>query len=214
MTPQLQAERAEALLQLPRISDAERDEKLFLQQGLAIAEKLTASTISFVHFINEREQTIELVSWSESTLNAYCEAAYTSHYPVSEAGIWVDALHQRQPLIINDYATYPHKKGLPPGHAALIRMVVVPVFEQQQVVMLLGLGNSPQPYTDEDLLSAQLIANELWNIACNRRRLQSLNETRDLLIRTQQMAHVGGWELEHSSGRLIWTDETYRIFEL
>ncbi len=35
-----------------------------------------------------------------------------------------------------------------------------------------------------------------------------------LLSQTQRAAHVGGWELDPASGRLYWTDETYRIHEV
>lgn len=35
-----------------------------------------------------------------------------------------------------------------------------------------------------------------------------------LLKRTQQLARIGGWELDLESNRLIWTEETYRIHEL
>jgi diguanylate cyclase (GGDEF)-like protein/PAS domain S-box-containing protein len=35
-----------------------------------------------------------------------------------------------------------------------------------------------------------------------------------LMARTQAIGHVGGWEVECRSGRLFWTDETYRIHDL
>jgi diguanylate cyclase (GGDEF)-like protein/PAS domain S-box-containing protein len=35
-----------------------------------------------------------------------------------------------------------------------------------------------------------------------------------LMQRTQAIGHVGGWEVECRSGRLFWTDETYRIHDL
>ena len=35
-----------------------------------------------------------------------------------------------------------------------------------------------------------------------------------LMQRTQAIGHVGGWEVECHSGRLFWTDETYRIHDL
>lgn len=32
------------------------------------------------------------------------------------------------------------------------------------------------------------------------------------LNKTQEMAHLGSWELDNQTGRLIWSDEVYRIF--
>lgn len=34
------------------------------------------------------------------------------------------------------------------------------------------------------------------------------------LNKTQELAHLGSWELNHQTGQLIWSDEVYRIFGL
>lgn len=41
-----------------------------------------------------------------------------------------------------------------------------------------------------------------------------LDKTLDVLNETGRIAKVGGWEFEIATGDLIWTDETYSIFEL
>lgn len=114
-TPALQSRRAEALLELPRVAE-EVDEVAFLQRGQELAEELTGSCIAFIHFVNDDEETIELVTWSRRTLRDYCKAVFDRHYPVSQAGLWADALRQHQPLICNDYAA-DARHGLPEGHA-------------------------------------------------------------------------------------------------
>ena len=43
---------------------------------------------------------------------------------------------------------------------------------------------------------------------------EKLLEREARLNKTQEMAHVGSWELDIASGRLIWSDEVYRIFGL
>lgn len=47
-----------------------------------------------------------------------------------------------------------------------------------------------------------------------RRLADDLQQSKDLLARSQEIAHVGTWELDLKSGRLVWTDEVYRIFGL
>ena len=47
-----------------------------------------------------------------------------------------------------------------------------------------------------------------------RQLAQELMQSRDLLARSQEIAHIGTWELDLNSGRLIWTDEVFRIFGL
>ena len=41
-----------------------------------------------------------------------------------------------------------------------------------------------------------------------------LSRTSELLSRTNEMAQVGGWELDMKTQRLIWSDEVYRIHDL
>jgi len=168
------ARRAEAMLALPRMVE-ELDETDFLQQGLELTEDLTGSRISFLHFVNEDEQIIELVTWSRRTLQQYCNVAHDIHYPVKDAGIWADALRRREPVVFNDYAAYPDKQALPEGHAELIRLISVPVIENGKVVMLVGVGNRADVYTTLDVETVQLIANEIHSILQRRRFVDTLS---------------------------------------
>ena len=175
-----QTQRAEALLQLPRLAE-ELDEQAFMQHSLTLAEGLTGSLVSFMHFVNDDEDTIELVAWSQQTIAHYCQATFDRHYPVSSAGVWADAVRQRAPVVCNDYASYPGKKGLPDGHAELVRFVSVPVIENGKVVMLTGVGNSPTAYNKFDLESVQLLSNDVWRTVQRRRDQQDLIQQKALL---------------------------------
>jgi two-component system, cell cycle sensor histidine kinase and response regulator CckA len=184
-----QVRRAEVLRELPALADR-YDERTFLQHGMERAEELTGSTISFVHFIQEDGEQIELVAWSRRTLEEYCTAAYDSHYPVSKAGIWADALRVRHPVIFNDYAGYPHKHGLPEGHSPLQRLISVPVVEDGRVVMLAGVGNKVSEYTAFDSETVELIASAMWQIARKARTEQVVHEAAARLDRLTK--HVPG----------------------
>jgi PAS domain S-box-containing protein len=169
----LQAERAAILLDLPYQS-YRLSEQQFMQYALSQIEALTDSQIAFMHFLNEDGEGIELVAWSKDTLAKYCTATFDNHYPLSQAGIWADAARQKQTVIINDYATAENRKGLPPGHSALLRLVCVPVLEEGRVRMITGLGNKATLYTETDVESIQLISNEVWRIVGQRRAEQAL----------------------------------------
>jgi two-component system sensor histidine kinase/response regulator len=169
----LQSERAHAILGLPQAAER-MDETAFLQYGQELAEQLTGSEIAFTHVVHDDQDTIELVAWSCRTMDAYCTAAYDRHYPVSEAGVWADALRQRAPVVVNDYAAGPDKHGLPVGHSELARLISVPVMDADKVVMLAGVGNKADPYTDLDVESLLLIANAVWRVAQHRRSLGAL----------------------------------------
>lgn len=170
----LSTQRAQALLQLPKVSE-EFSEADFMQRGMEFAEDLTGSTIAFVHFVNDDEQSIDVVAWSRRTLEHYCHAAYEEHYPVSRAGIWADAVRTRQPVIFNDYPNYPNKHGLPEGHSELIRLISVPVIENGKVVMVTGVGNKSTDYIELDVETVQLFANDIWRIV-QRKRIEKKAE--------------------------------------
>ncbi len=170
-----QNKRAEALLELPKVAE-ELDETAFMQRGLELAEELTNSCVSFIHFVHNDQQAVELVTWSHSTLEQYCAAVHDKHYPVNEAGIWADALRLRKPVVFNDYPEYEHKRGLPEGHAELKRLISLPLIENDKVVMLAGVGNKGMDYTDLDVETVQLIANEVWRVVQRKRTNSQLRK--------------------------------------
>ena len=124
----------------------------FLVELLDEAEVLTNSKIGFYHFIDEDQENINLQAWSTNTTKHLCDIEIEDHhYPVSKAGVWVDALKKRQPVIHNDYDSLKHKKGLPKGHAPISRELVVPVMKNNKVAALLGVGNKLSNYNETDL---------------------------------------------------------------
>jgi PAS domain S-box-containing protein len=48
-----------------------------------------------------------------------------------------------------------------------------------------------------------------------RKRIEeALRSKEEQLVRSQQIAHLGSWELDLGTNQLIWSDEVFRIFEL
>ncbi|HEX5739800.1 MAG TPA: ATP-binding protein [Hydrogenophaga sp.] len=54
----------------------------------------------------------------------------------------------------------------------------------------------------------------LQDITESRRAEMSLKQSEARLKETQRLAHVGGWELNPATKVVLWSDETYRIFEV
>ncbi len=52
------------------------------------------------------------------------------------------------------------------------------------------------------------------DITARRRAEQTLGQTLALLARSEEISHVGSWELDRVTGQLVWSDEVYRIFGL
>jgi two-component system sensor histidine kinase/response regulator len=202
----LLARRATAMLELPKLSDG-ADEREFMRHGLELAEQLSGSRIAFMHFINDDQQHIELAAWSRNTVANYCTAAFDSHYPISQAGIWADALRRRAPVVFNDYAAYPDKRGLPEGHAPLHRLISVPVIANGTVQALAGVGNKETDYTQTDVETLQLIAEEVWNILLRRRAVGALRESEARLRGLVEQPIAGMYMFQ--DGRLVYANSRF-----
>ncbi|MFZ1377093.1 MAG: PAS domain S-box protein [Geothrix sp.] len=149
-----------------------------LRATLDEAERLTGSCIGFFHFMEEDQETLTLQAWSTRTQDEFCQAeGHGMHYAVDKAGVWVDAVHARKPVIHNDYASLPHKKGMPEGHATVLRELVVPVLREERIVALLGVGNKPFPYGNRDLQTVQRLADLAWDIAERKRSEVALHQS-------------------------------------
>jgi len=152
-------------------------EKELLQHGIDEATRLTDSEIGYLHFVNEDQETIRLATWSTGMLRQ-CTAAHDDHYPISQAGVWADSVRFLKPVVHNDYQALPDRQGYPQGHAHLVRHIGVPVIEQGQVRMLLGVGNKVVDYDESDVRELQLIGNDLWRIYTRRRAELELAEAK------------------------------------
>ncbi|KAF0128409.1 MAG: PAS/PAC sensor hybrid histidine kinase [Bacteroidetes bacterium] len=135
-----------------------------LNYSIELGIQLTNSEIGFFHFVNYDQETISLQTWSAKTMEICNVPKLDTHYPISKAGVWVDCFYQKKPVFHNDYSSLTHKKGMPEGHAALTRVLSVPVIIKNKVVAIFGVGNKKLDYdkTDADFLS--LFAENVWNV--------------------------------------------------
>ena len=165
-----------------------------MQKALDEICELTGSPIGFYHFVNEDQNSLALQAWSTRTLEEYCQAEGAGrHYPIADAGVWADCIHQKKPVIHNDYASLPHRKGLPKGHAALLRELVVPILRDNKVVSVLGVGNKASAYDDQDVRLVNYIADIIWTIIEHKRngeQIQHLNDQLKRLAMTDELTSL------------------------
>jgi PAS domain S-box-containing protein len=207
-----QARRVEALLALPVAAET-LDEREFMQYGMEQAEQLSGSRIAFIHLVLDDQETIELVTWSRATLEHYCQAVADTHYPISQAGIWADALRRRAPVVFNDYAAAPGPHGLPEGHAHLERLISVPVIEGGLVRMIAGVGNKADNYNAQDVETVQLIANTIWRMVSRRRLDAALRESEILNRSTLDSVNAEIVVLD-PKGKITAVNQPWRRFAL
>jgi PAS domain S-box-containing protein len=178
-----QRDQAENILQtrlrLMQFADAHTLDEL-LQFTLDEIETLTGSTIGFFHFLEADQKTLWLQAWSTNTLQNMCKAeGKDSHYDVEQAGVWADAVRQRQPIIHNNYAALPHRKGMPEGHALVVREMVIPIMREDKVMAILGMGNKPQDFTANDVELVATLADFAWDIVEHKRAENALRKSEE-----------------------------------
>lgn len=184
-----------------------------LQNTLDEVGALVNSPIGFYHFVDADQQTLTLQAWSTATLETYCEAEGVGmHYGIDKAGVWVDCVHQRRPVIHNDYAALPHRKGLPEGHASLNRELVVPIFRRGLIVAILGVGNKPGDYTAQDMEIVTFFADLAWTIVERKQAEDALQEANERFSLAARAASMGVWELDLLNNLLTWDDQVFQLY--
>ncbi len=150
-----------------------------LTRVLDEAELLTSSSIGFFHFVDDDGNNLRLQAWSSSTTEKFCKAeGKGQHYPLEMAGVWADCAREKKPVVHNDYASLSGRKGLPDGHAPVLRELTVPLLRDERVVAIIGVGNSPFEYTNDDAESISRLADVTWEIVQSKRSLEALREAK------------------------------------
>lgn len=175
-------------------------EQELVQRGIDLAVELTDSTIGYLHFVNDDQRTIELVTWSRGTLQ-YCTAVFDRHYPIDAAGVWADTARLGRAVIHNAYQKLPDRRGYPEGHAHLLRHLGVPVIVDGACRMLVGVGNRDTPYGDADAEMLERVACRIWSVVERRRALDALARAEARARELQHIASVAGWMWDPGEGR-------------
>ena len=184
--------------------------KELLVATLDLAEELTGSQIGFFHFVEDDQTTLWLQAWSTNTVAKMCTAEGAgSHYPIDQAGIWADCVRTGKPVVHNDYASAPGRKGLPSGHAPVVRELTVPVLRAGRVRAVLGVGNKPSAYDDADVADVSTLADLAWDIAARKRAEEALAVS-EARYRGLFDTMMDGLVVVDMAGTLQEFNETYR----
>jgi signal transduction histidine kinase len=166
----------QARLRLLEFADSHSMDEL-LTATLDELEALTGSTIGFYHFVESDQETLSLQNWSTNTLKNMCTAAGKgSHYDIAKAGVWTDCVRERRPIVHNDYASLPHRKGMPEGHAPVVREVVVPILRGNLIKAIIGVGNKSTNYSESDIEIVSQLGDLSWDITESKRAEEEIRE--------------------------------------
>ncbi len=186
----LEEERLNTLLELNMMAaSSERELTHFAMES---AVRLTKSTIGYIAFVNEDESVLTMFAWSKTAMSECAIEEKPVSYPVHTTGLWGEAIRQRRPIITNDYAApSPWKKGMPEGHVVVERHMNVPVFDDDRIAIVAGVGNKSTDYDDGDVRQLRLLMSGLWTIIRRARAENDLRESETRLRSVIENAPLG-----------------------
>jgi two-component system, sensor histidine kinase len=126
-------------------------------------------------------------------------------YELSKTGIWGEAVRQRKPIIINDFqAENPLKKGYPEGHVQLKSFMTVPIFKEDKIVLVVGMGNKESEYTSTDVYHLTLMMDSAWKVLVQKQSEHALQKSEDILRSVIEQTPIGIHLYERIEGRLVF----------
>lgn len=150
-----------------------------LVTALDKAETITQSAISFFHLMEADDTTFVTQAWSTRTRDCCvlpdklmrCDAFCTK--------FCVGAIRTGRAVIQNNYPRSSDLHALPEGHVPVDRVLVVPIFDQDKLVGLIGVGNKPSDYDERDIDTLTRLGGLAWGMVTRKRaqnELQNSNE--------------------------------------
>ena len=127
---------------------------------------LTGSTISYFATMNAGENVLTMIGWSKSAMMNCAMIDKPIVYNLVDTGLWGDAVRERQAVITNDYKNLvkPTKKGYPEGHVNVRKHMNLPIMEKGKAVMVVGVGNKTENYTQADANTLEAFMSEVWKV--------------------------------------------------
>ena len=128
--------------------------------------EITNSHFAFVGLLNEDTSVMTIHRWSTEAMESCSITDKPIEFPIEEAGIWGDAVRERQPIIINDYETDTRatKHGTPAGHVKIKRFLCVPIFDGNRIVAVGAVANKEIPYDIADVDSISFLYDKMWSL--------------------------------------------------
>lgn len=145
----------EALLYLNQLHNVSMKE--ILDYILEIGIQITNSKFGYLYLYDEETKLLTEYSLSQE-VHLVCQVAKPQMaYGLEEAGLWGEAVRQRKPIVVNDYAVSEYKRGIPMGHIPLVRHMNIPGMIDGKIIALFGVANKEQEYHEYDIRNLTLL---------------------------------------------------------
>jgi PAS domain S-box-containing protein len=174
-----------------------------LDFALSEAIALTGSRIGYIYFYDEETRQFRLNTWSKEVMSQCTVVDQQTIYQLEKTGIWGEAVRQRRPILVNDFAApNPLKRGLPEGHAPLTRFLTIPVSSAGKIAAVIGVANKTLPYDHKDIRQLSLLMESVWQVVERRRAEEELRQNEEK-FRALFDTLIQGVVFQDKDGRII-----------
>ncbi len=194
----LEERRLRALVRLSELENRTLPE--LMDAALEEVVSLSDSVFGYIYYYSEETEQFTLHAWSKEVMESCSIPNPQRSYSLAETGVWGEAVRQRRPIVVNDFAAPdPLKRGYPEGHAELTRFMTIPVFSRGRIVAVVGAANKNADYTDTDVSQLSQMMDVVWKIA---ERQRAEDDLRKLAEGLEARVQARTLELERANAEL------------
>ncbi len=167
--------RLEALLELYERSDSSISE--IVEFALEKAVRLTHSQIGYLGLLQEDGKNLEMYAFPSQEPNGEMNSW---EFPVKSAGIWGEAIREREPIVNNNFLRSGLLKDIDKD-IKISRYINIPVQDGDQVVAVAAVANKLEDYNSSDVKQLTLLFDGMWKLIQRKLLDEELLETRRIL---------------------------------
>jgi PAS domain S-box-containing protein len=154
-------ERLETLVQINQMYEFSAEE--ISDYVLEKAVELTGSTLGLINYVGEDSGIAAPSLWSKSVIKKP-EDEKPEHFLIKNTEIWAEVFRKKTPIIINDYSlSRPTQKDCLEEYMELRRLLVVPVTDEGNIVLLSAVANKEEDYDETDVNELTLLMDGMRN---------------------------------------------------
>lgn len=181
-----------------------------LQQALDRICTLSGSACAFYQSMSpDRHSPSRYMTSTQAPDVAYVADNGWLHVPVEKSAEWADCVRDRRALVHNDYARPADHDPWASGATPLQRDVLIPIFQANDLVAVLGVCNKLDDYSDQDIEWITSLAGMVWEIAERKRHEDERNKL-GLRLQTLQSVARDGIHVIDLAGNLVESNPAFR----
>ncbi|MBP7635948.1 GAF domain-containing protein, partial [Candidatus Ozemobacteraceae bacterium] len=187
---QLEEARLEAVLKLNQMPATNFD--ALADFSLEEAVRLTSSHYGFLALLSADGATASLYCLSASALRDCRIPVLPTQLNVKMSGIRAEAIRRRKPMLLNGLpGDGIGDLAIPEGHVPINRLLLTPILDRENVVLLAGVANKEALYDDSDVRQLTLLMSEMWSVYTRRKAEEEGRQLESQMKHVQKLESLG-----------------------